>query len=117
MRLLQWRGPLPAGAIAETTGLTTASVTALIDRLERRQFVRRLRDPSDGRRVIIEVTANGIDTFAPFYASPELSQTRLYAPYTEAELTVILDFLRRSTRRLRSATRSLTDATGDCALP
>jgi DNA-binding MarR family transcriptional regulator len=109
MRLLQRSGPLTAGAIAETTGLTTASVTALIDRLGRRGFVARLRDPADGRRVIVEATPDGIAAFAPFYASPEMSQDRLYAPYDEEQLALIADFLRRSAARLRDATQRLND--------
>src|SRR5690606_23650950 len=48
-------GPLSAGEIARHTGLTTPSVTSLIDRLERKGFVRRVRDPDDRRRVIVEV--------------------------------------------------------------
>lgn len=108
MSLLQRQGPMSAGAIAEATGLATPSVTALIDRLQRRRFVRRDHDPQDRRRVIIEVTPQGIDAFAPFFQSPELSQHRLYAPYTTEELEVIHDFLHRSTERLRTATAHLT---------
>jgi DNA-binding MarR family transcriptional regulator len=107
MSLLQRQGPMSAGAIADTTGLTTASVTALINRLERRHFVRRAHDPADGRRVIVEITSEGVDTFAPFFQAPELAQHRLFAPYTTDELQVIHDFLRRSTERLRSATSRL----------
>jgi DNA-binding MarR family transcriptional regulator len=108
LSLLQRRGPLSAGAIGETTGLATASVTALIDRLEARRFARRRRDPSDGRRVIVEATAEGIATFAPFFRSPYLSQEQLFAPYTVDQLEVIHDFLGRSAERLRQATRRLT---------
>ena len=103
MSLLQRRGPLTAGVIAESTGLTTASVTALIDRLERRRFARRVPDPADGRRVIVEVTPEGIASFAPFFRSPELSMQKLFAPSTTKELQVIHDFLSRSTVRLCSA--------------
>lgn len=107
MSLLQRRGPMSAGAIAAETGLTTASVTALIDRLERRGFARRVRDPADGRRVIVEVTPEGVGTFAPFFSSPELSFDELYANYTIDELRIIHDFMRRSTERLHAATASL----------
>ncbi|MGH9212146.1 MAG: MarR family transcriptional regulator [Acidimicrobiales bacterium] len=107
LSVLQRRGPLAAGQIAVATGLTTAAVTTLIDRLERRGFVRRTRDVADRRRVIVEPTPEGIDRFAPFFASPQRSLGRLYAPYTDDELEVILDFLTRSTERLRSETARL----------
>jgi DNA-binding MarR family transcriptional regulator len=107
MSLLQRQGPMSAGAIAETTGLTTASVAALLNRLERRGFVRRGPDPTDRRRVIVEITPEGIDTFTPFFQDPELAQHKLFAPYTTEELRVIHDFLLRSTERLRNATARL----------
>jgi hypothetical protein len=55
--------------------LTTASITALIDCLEQRGFVRRGPRSRDGRKVIVEITPEVISTFAPYFASPELSQT------------------------------------------
>jgi len=47
-------GPQTASAIARATRLTPAAVTSLIDRLETRNFVRRLPDPHDRRKVLVE---------------------------------------------------------------
>src|SRR5687767_13752894 len=52
--MLERLGALSAGDIAKHTGLATASVTNLIDRLENKGFVRRVRDADDRRRVLIE---------------------------------------------------------------
>src|SRR6266480_5338049 len=52
--LLSRLGALTAGEIAHHTGLTTPSVTSLIDRLESKGFVKRVRDTHDRRRVIVE---------------------------------------------------------------
>lgn len=38
---------LTAGRLAEVTGLSTSATTSLLDRLERRGFVERRRDPAD----------------------------------------------------------------------
>lgn len=108
MSLLERAGPLTAGEIADRTGLATPSVTALVDRLERRGFVRRVRDPSDRRRVIVEPSAEGVAKIAPLFELPKRSLARLYANYTAEELEVILDFLTRSTERLRNETAKLT---------
>src|SRR5215831_2237980 len=54
LALLTQLGPLAAGEIASHTGLTTPSVTGLLDRLESKGMVRRVRDPHDRRRVIVE---------------------------------------------------------------
>lgn len=49
-------GPVPAGRLAEASGLTTAAVTAVIDRLEKAGYARRTADPDDRRRVLVELT-------------------------------------------------------------
>ena len=51
-------GAMPAGRLAELTGLTTGAVTGIIDRLEKSGYVRRTDDPKDRRRIIVEPTRN-----------------------------------------------------------
>jgi DNA-binding MarR family transcriptional regulator len=54
--VMQVEGHLTAGQIAKMSGLSTGAVTGVIDRLEKRGFVRRVRDPHDRRKVLVEVT-------------------------------------------------------------
>ena len=110
---LQRRGPLTAGALADLTGLTTGSVTALVDRLARRDLVRRRRDPSDRRRVLVEVTEQAVEAIAPLVTAPARTAERLYDAYTTSEIAVIADFLDRNADRLRQATRALTARAAD----
>ena len=49
-------GTLTAGRLAELSGLTTAAVTAVVDRLEAKGYARRVRDERDRRRVLVELT-------------------------------------------------------------
>lgn len=49
---------LTAGRLAAVTGLSTSATTALLDRLERRGFVERHRDPADRRKVVIKPVAD-----------------------------------------------------------
>jgi DNA-binding MarR family transcriptional regulator len=46
-------------SLAEHMGVTVATMSLAIDRLERRGYVRRDRDPQDGRRVLLRVTKDG----------------------------------------------------------
>ncbi len=68
------RAGLPAtpGWLAGQLGLDASSVTALVDRMERVGHVRRRRDPSDRRRVLLEVDdkaiAAGWSFFSPLIA-------------------------------------------------
>src|SRR5215470_19559125 len=48
-------GATSAGKLSELTGLTSGAVTRVIDRLEQAGYVRRVPDPTDRRRVIVEV--------------------------------------------------------------
>ncbi|MEH1126989.1 MarR family winged helix-turn-helix transcriptional regulator [Micromonospora sp. CPCC 206061] len=106
--LLERDGPLTAGEIAAQTGLAPASVSGLIDRLERKEFVRRVRDHDDGRRVIIEMNREHVASFGTLFATFVAGLEALYASYTDEQLAVILDFLRRSAAIQREATGELT---------
>lgn len=58
--------PLSHSAIAERLFVTGASITSLVDTLERKGLVRRVRDDSDRRVVLVELTDEAypmIDTY------------------------------------------------------
>src|SRR4029453_5253747 len=48
-------GAPTAGRLSELTGLTSGAITRVIDRLEQSGYVRRVPDPTDRRRVIVEL--------------------------------------------------------------
>jgi DNA-binding MarR family transcriptional regulator len=56
--ILDITGPSTAGQLAELTGLTTGAITRILDRLEKARFVRRERDPNDGRKVIVRLAGD-----------------------------------------------------------
>lgn len=88
-------GGLTAGELATEVGLTSGAVTGVIDRLERANFARRTPDPTDRRRVKIEVTpefyARAERIWGPLAAEWEAT---LASHFTSAELTRITEFLR-----------------------
>jgi DNA-binding MarR family transcriptional regulator len=53
--VLDWTGPITAGELARRVGITSGAVTGAIDRLEVLRLVRRRTDPSDRRKVIVEI--------------------------------------------------------------
>jgi DNA-binding MarR family transcriptional regulator len=55
LEMLLDSGSATAGRLAELMGLTTGAVTRVIDRLEQGGYVRRIPDPADRRRVIVEL--------------------------------------------------------------
>lgn len=100
-------GPLTAGEIGAHTGLTSASVTSLIDRLEARGFARRVRDAADRRRVIVEPVPERLGVFAALIGPFVGHLDGLLASYTDAQLETIRDFLVQSAALLREHTERL----------
>ena len=97
-------GPLTAGELARHTGLATASVTSLIDRLEKKGLVRRARDARDRRRVIVEPVQERIAQGASIWGSVRSAYADLLTAYSDSQLETILDFMRRSGHRTRELT-------------
>jgi DNA-binding MarR family transcriptional regulator len=54
--ILDQRGPMTAGALAEALGLSRSAVTTVLDRLEQRRYIRRRANPDDRRQVVAELT-------------------------------------------------------------
>lgn len=93
IQLLQ-RGPLTAGELARRTGLTTASMTGVIDRLERAGFVARTRDAKDRRRVVVELQMDRARSdIAPVFLPVVHAWRDLMADYDVRDLQLIADFL------------------------
>lgn len=93
--VLQRQGQLTAGQLAEATGLTTGAMTTAIDRLEGMGYARRLRDPEDRRRVLVEATPRVTAAAERFYAEHQALSERLYHQYSIEELEFLLRFVRQ----------------------
>ena len=104
-----WQGPQMASAIAREIKLTPASVTALIDRLEKRGYVRRRADAEDRRRVWVEITEQTQAMTAQTYAPTVTAGAELLARYSVEELAVILRFTTEATELQIALTRQLQE--------
>jgi DNA-binding MarR family transcriptional regulator len=94
--LLGRRGAQSAGAIIAHTGLTSGSVTGLVDRLIARGVVRRERDPADGRRVLVElVPGPELGRIAALYQPLDVAFQALVDSYGAEEKRLIAGFIER----------------------
>ena len=86
-------GAMPAGRLAELTGLTTGAVTGIIDRLEEAGYVRRTNDPKDRRRTIVEPTRNKkLEKKIEVLFIPLRDRMhKLLSSYSDSELAFLLD--------------------------
>jgi len=59
LHLLERHGELAMSRLAETLDVSLSAATGLVDRIEERGFVERIRVPSDRRIVLVRITAAG----------------------------------------------------------
>jgi DNA-binding HxlR family transcriptional regulator len=96
LNIVALTGSMSAGDLARATGLTTASITGVLDRLEEGGFVRRERDPHDRRRVIVNLNAGpGLREVAPVFAPLVKAWRTAAAGYSDDELRLLLEFQQR----------------------
>ena len=109
--LLHRFGAMPAGRLGELTGLTTGAVTGIIDRLEQAGYAKRINDPNDRRKTIVEPTRNKkLERKVEMIFTPLHERMyRLLSSYDDNELAFLLDattkFIeqtREHSKRLRS---------------
>ena len=107
------RGPVTAGAIAEHTGLTSGSVTNLVDRLEKVGYVERGHDSRDRRRVLISLRENTrLDTVIPaVFGALRADMAEITDRYDPKESAAIADFLARTKDTLVRHTLQLSEQT------
>lgn len=87
-------GRMTAGELARELGLTTGAVTALIDRLEKAGYLRRISDPTDRRRVLVELTPLTHEVTGLIYGPIAREYQQLARRYSLEDLELILDFMR-----------------------
>src|SRR5688500_147950 len=101
-------GPVTPADIARLSGLAPASVTALLDRLERKQVARRVPHPTDGRRFLIEIDPAHMARSQRVFTDLAMQLKDLSEDFDDAELATVVRFLRGAAERQLEATRRLT---------
>jgi DNA-binding MarR family transcriptional regulator len=106
--LLHRRADMTPKALAETTGMSPAAMTTVIDRLERSGYVERQRLGSDRRSFTVHATKASEGKVERLYKSLLLASQKLLPRYTESEEALIAEFIGKSTEILRAATAKLS---------
>ena len=87
---------ITAGQLSTMTGLTTGAVTHLLDRLEKRQIIKRVRDNEDRRRNFVRVNPQSLEPLMPHYEAMGKAYTDLVDRYNNEELQLICDYMERA---------------------
>jgi DNA-binding MarR family transcriptional regulator len=101
-------GPLSPSALARSAHLHPATMTGVLDRLERGGWIRRERDPADRRGVLVVAARERSAEIFARYAGMNASMDALCDGLTADELRVVADFLDRATAAGRDAVADLS---------
>lgn len=91
-----WHGESTPGALAAELGLTSGSVTTMLDRLAKLDYVVRHPEPGDRRKVVIRITDAAMAKVMRIYGPIAEEGAGEVSRYSAAELRLVLDYLRRS---------------------
>jgi DNA-binding MarR family transcriptional regulator len=110
LNILSFSGHMTAGELARATGLTTASITGVVDRLEQAGYVRRERDPHDRRRVVVTLVLDqAMRNVASVFLPVMRDWREMSAEYSDDELRLIVDFYARMEQVFRAHLLRLRD--------
>jgi DNA-binding MarR family transcriptional regulator len=96
LEIVNRQGPLSPTVLARRAGLHPATMTGVLDRLERAGFVARDRDPSDRRAFTVRLLRDRAREVYQLYAGMNGALDRICADYSEAELELLAGFLHRA---------------------
>ncbi len=104
------KGQMTAGELAKLTGLTTGAVTGLIDRFEKKKFVKRQFDKVDRRKIIIvPFTEKILSLFEPLYKEFQDNTDKLMGSFSTKELKTLEKYFLKSLELMSSTKGKLSN--------
>lgn len=95
MEVLLHKGPLPINQIGEKVLLTSGSMTAAINRLEKVGLVKRVQDHSDGRYFYVHLTKPGRKVIKEAYRNHQLNLEKIAEILTNEERKELVRLLKK----------------------
>jgi DNA-binding MarR family transcriptional regulator len=105
-------GPLSPSALARRAGLHPATMTGILDRLERGGWIERDRDTSDRRGVVVQAArGRGAEILRLYLVDSGMNAAmdEICAAYDDGELELLAGFLRRTADAGRTAAEKLNE--------
>ncbi|MFG1782552.1 MarR family winged helix-turn-helix transcriptional regulator [Rhodococcus oryzae] len=97
--------PATPSWLGQQLHLNSASVTALIDRMEKAGHVRRQRDSQDRRRLFVEVTSEAVEVGWSFFGPVIANAVAAIGTYSAQEMETVDKFLADMQAAVESARR------------
>ncbi|MDX6295725.1 MAG: hypothetical protein QOH50_4800 [Kribbellaceae bacterium] len=111
LELITRHGPMSPTALSRRTGLHPATITGILDRLQRGGWVTRERDPAatDRRAVTVRALRDRNKEMFQLYSGMNGTMDKICSGYAETELELLAEFLRSTTEAGRDATTELVN--------
>jgi DNA-binding MarR family transcriptional regulator len=111
LELITRHGPMSPTALSKRTGLHPATITGILDRLQRGGWATRERDPdaTDRRAVTVRALRDRNKEMFQLYSGMNGTMDKLCSGYAENELELLAEFLRSTTDAGRDATTELVN--------
>jgi DNA-binding MarR family transcriptional regulator len=93
LEILRAEGAVAPKRLGARLGLTTGSVTAMLDRMERAGHLTRSPDPRDRRRLLVRITQQTERTVGELYGPLLAEGDEVTGRYSEDELRLVAGFL------------------------
>ena len=95
LEALLHKGPMPVNTLGAKVRLTSGSITALVDRLERKGLLERREDTKDRRARMVHLTPAGRKLISTAFADHEAAMERATSGLTPQEKAQAAELLKR----------------------
>lgn len=117
LKEVAWRSVLPVTAIARAVHLSQATVTGILDRLQRRSLVDRRRGGQDRRQSLIRLTPAGEEVLSKAPPLPDEGFTDRFGRLADWEQTQILSSLQRIVSLMEASAPAAGDSERSSSKP
>jgi DNA-binding MarR family transcriptional regulator len=101
--ILRDRGNLSPSELGDRLIVSRATITGVVDSLERRGFVRRLPNPADRRSLLVEITPAGLRVLQRLRTLVHRNEQQWMAALSDDELRAYIALLHRIQERVDAA--------------
>ncbi len=112
LELLLHKGELPVNVIGKKVFLTSGSITAAVDRLEKRKLIRRKNDPGDRRIKKVSLTAKGRKLIASAFSGHRLVMEQAVSAMSKTERATLIRLLKKLGKNVQPNLRKAEDENG-----
>ena len=95
MEALLHKGPLPINQIGEKVLLTSGSMTAAVNRMEKKGLLKRIQDPADGRSFYVHLTKTGRKKIKIAFAEHEKNLEKIASALSDEERKELVRLLKK----------------------